>query len=274
MIRVLVIIAVTGFLVSVACISVAVGLAGPQVIAHGGWAWSPPGWGPDAWRRDGFRHRFDDHAEGWEWRRRHWGDEDAGPQTSREIAWNGGERLGVDLDADVSYSQAPGPAKVVVSGPQAAVADVRLDNGDIGYAAGRDHDVRLTIQITAPAVKRFDLDGAGTLAIAGYKQDSLTLNLSGDTDVSAKGEAKAVDLAVSGSANADLSALKAQSAQVDISGSGDATLAPTDAARIDISGSGDVTLLTHPPKLETDISGSGRIRQEEAPAAARAGGRG
>lgn len=269
MIRVLVIIAVTGFLVSVACISVAVGLAGPQVIAHSGWAW-----GPGSWRHDGFHHRFAYDGDGWGWRRRHWGDDDAGPQTSREIAWSGGERLGVDLDADVTYSQAPGPAKVVVSGPQAAVADVRIDDGDIRYAADHDHEARLSIQVTAPAVKRFDLAGAGTLAIAGYKQDSLTLNLSGDTDVSAKGEAKAVDLAVSGSANADLSALKAQSARVDISGSGDATLAPADAARIDISGSGDVTLLTHPPKLETDISGSGRIRQQEAPAAVKAGGRG
>ena len=51
----------------------------------------------------------------------------------------------------------------------------------------------------------------------------------------------------------DLGELKAKSAEVDIQGSGTAKLAPTDAADIDISGSGDVTLLTHPPKLESNI---------------------
>ncbi len=38
-------------------------------------------------------------------------------------------------------------------------------------------------------------------------------------------------------------------------------IAPTDWAKVEISGSGDVTLLTDPPKLETDVSGSGSIRR-------------
>jgi hypothetical protein len=96
-----------------------------------------------------------------------------------------------------------------------------------------------------------------------YRQDSLGLDLSGDADVTATGEAKAIDLSISGSANANLGDVKARTANVDIEGSGDATLAPIDAAKIDISGSGDVTLLTHPPRLESNVSGSGTIHQEE-----------
>ena len=57
--------------------------------------------------------------------------------------------------------------------------------------------------------------------------------------------------------------MKTQAAKVEIEGSGDATLAPTDAADITIEGSGDVTLLTQPAKLQSNLSGSGRIRQQD-----------
>jgi hypothetical protein len=248
MIRALTMIAVAGFLVSAVTLSVAVGLTGPENIVNGAWSFGPNGWGGH-WR--GHNHFSFDQSD------------DGGPQTTREIAWSGGDALDVDLDADVQYAQAPGPAKVTVSGPQSAVNDVEMRNGEIRYKEEGDHDVRLSIVVTAPSITRFTMQSSGKLAIVNYKQDKLTLDLEGDADVSATGEAKAVDLAISGSANADLGALKAQAAKVDIEGSGDATLAPTDAADITIEGSGDVTLLTRPARLQSNVSGSGRIRQQD-----------
>ena len=248
MIRVLVMIAVAGFLVSVVTLSVAVGLTGPENIMNGAWSFGPNGWG-------GHWHGHNNVS---------WRSSDDGPPTTREIAWSGGDKLDVDLDAEVQYTQASGPAKLTVSGPQDAVADVEIDDGVIRYKSDGDHDAHLTITVAAPSVTRFVMESSGKLAIAGYRQDKLDLDLQGDADVTASGEAKAIQLGISGSANADLGAVKAAAAKVEIEGSGDATLAPTDAADIDISGSGDVTLLTHPVKLQSNVSGSGRVIKKDA----------
>jgi len=245
---VLVMIAVAGFLVSLVTLSVAVGIAGPQAIANGAWEWTPGGWGVN----------WNDHRRHHGWR--NYG-EDEGPQTSREIAWSGGESLAFDLPADVQYTQAPGPAKLTVSGPSGAVNDVELEDGRIEY--GREHDAHLTITVTAPAVTRFEMQGSGDLTIANYRQDRLDLDLEGSGGVKASGEAKAVRLNISGSADADVGAVKASSAVVDVEGSGDATVAPTDSADVTISGSGDVTLLTRPARLQSSVSGSGRVLQRD-----------
>ncbi len=243
MIRVLVMIAVAGFLVSATTLSVAVCITGPEAIAHGAWTWGPGGWGA-GWR-----------GAGVSW------SHDAGPQASRTIAWNGADALSINLPAKVEYTQAAGAPKLVVSGPQDAVDDVQVEGGRIRFGHDHNDDGRLTIVISAPSVTRFEMAGYGELAINDYRQDRLELEVPGAAAVTATGETKALELNIEGSGAADLSGMKAQSGKVDISGSGHASLAPTDAADVRISGSGDVTLLTHPAKLQTEISGSGRVRQ-------------
>ena len=256
MMRVLVMIAVAGFLVSLASLTAAVAIGGPAILESAAW---------DGWRGH-WSHHGDDDGWGWERDARR----DGGAQTTRDFAWNGGDSLDVDVPADVNYTQAAGPAKITVSGPQRLVDEIEIDGGHIGWTHRHRHmhwgDV--TITMTAPNVTRFELGGSGKLAINGYKQDKLDLDISGDADVTASGETGALGLDVSGSGDADLSGLKAKDARVDIQGSGEAKLAPSDSAKVDISGSGDVTLLTHPPRLDTDISGSGSLHQTEGAAPA------
>jgi hypothetical protein len=253
MMRVLVMIAVTGFLVSLVTISSAVAIAGPDLIteiAHDGWGgrWS------------GANH--------WSWEDGDVSDRhDRGPQGTREMAWTGGDSLDIDVPANVTYTQAPGAGKLTITGPQRLIDNLTVEDGRLSLRHGRYHSGDLTIVMTAPAVSRFNLNGSGDLAIKDFKQDKLNLDISGDTHVSVQGEAKGVSLSISGSGETDLSGLKVADADVDIDGSGEATLAPTGAANINISGSGDVTLLTHPSKLESNVSGSGSIRQKDGTAA-------
>jgi len=248
MVRVLVMIAVAGFFVSLVTLSVAVAIGGPAILESAAWG----GWGP----------RWSHHGDwdGWGWDR-HW-DRDRGAETTRELAWSGGDTLDVDLPADVQYTQGPA-AKVTVSGPARAIEDVEIEGGHLTWS-GRHHmhfgDLRVVI--TAPTVTHFGLSGSGELTIADYKQESLDLRISGNGDVKATGETGALKLDVSGSGDADLSSLKTKSADVDISGSGDVKVAPIESARVDVSGSGDVTLVTHPARLETHMSGSGDLHQE------------
>lgn len=249
MVRVLVMIAVTGFFVSLVTISAAVAIGGPAILESAAWN----GWGPH-WSRHG-------DWSGWGWDD-HWEARSGGPATTRELAWTGGDSLDIDLPADVQYTQGP-TAKVTVSGPPRAIDDVEIEDGHLTWR-GRHHmhfgDLRVVI--TAPAVTHFELSGSGELTIADYKQESLDLRISGNGDVKATGETGALKLNMSGSGDADMAGLRAKSADVDISGSGDVKVAPIESARIDVSGSGDVTLVTHPARLETHMSGSGDLHQE------------
>ena len=254
MIRVLVMIAVSGFLLCVVTFAAAIAIGGPDALTHAAWNWGSHGnWKFHEDRWDGHWSSSDDWAN------------DSGPQATREIAWTGGDTLDVDVPAEIRYTQAAGPAKLTISGSKRAVDAVAVEDGHIRFSGGRHrhHWSKLTIVMTAPDVSRFDLHGSSSLAIEGYKQPRLRIDLAGNAEVTAKGEADVVELDISGSAEADLGGVKAKGAQVDIAGNGDATIAPTDWAKVDISGSGDVTLLTHPAKLDTDVSGSGSIHQQD-----------
>ncbi len=248
MTRTLVLIAFSGFILAVACIAGAVALGGSALLHHH--------WG---------RHWTVDWDDG----HRHWRDGDergaGGPAASREIAWPGGDRIEFDAPADITFTQAPGPGKLVISGPQAAIDRIELTGGELGYKDDFDFDdARVTVTMTAPDVRRFAINGDNTLTIAGYDQDDLSVEVSGHGSVNGKGKTHAVNLDISGAGDVDLSGMATQSAQADISGSGRAYIAPTDAANLDISGSGEIDLLTHPPKLNSDVSGSGRIVQGAA----------
>jgi hypothetical protein len=258
MIRVLVMIAVSGFVLCLATLTAATIIGGPEALSRAAWSWG-------ANRNWAFHERHWEGSNHWSWDRDHdhgdrWAD-DSGAQTTRELAWTGGDTLEIDVPAEVRYTQATGPAKLTISGSKRAVEDVEIENGHIRFDHGRRHSSRLSIVMTAPNINRFDLHGSSSLEIADYRQDRLRIDLSGNADVTAAGEVGVAELDISGSAEADLGKLKAKGAEVDITGSGEATIAPTDWAKVDISGSGDVTLLTNPPKLDSDISGSGSLHR-------------
>ncbi|MFZ5721902.1 MAG: GIN domain-containing protein [Pseudomonadota bacterium] len=251
MIRVLLMITVAGFVLSIAALSAAVAIGGPDAIARGGWHVAGG--------------RIGDH---WDWR---WDEDDwtdgkgwGGPRETRTVPWSGAGRLDIELAADVRYVQsADGPGVVEITGPARAIEDVVVRGDTIDYGRRHHRHRKLDIVIRAPGISRFDLSGGNTLRIENYRQDRLRLNVSGSGEVTAEGQADEVEVDLSGSAEADLGDLRARGARVDVSGSADAIVAPTDWAELEISGAGDVSLLTNPPRLESDISGAGRVRRVE-----------
>lgn len=251
MIRTLTIVTVAAFFLSVVCLTVAVSIAGPDIISENVWSWSGP-WGHHHWGHHGrgFTLNYDASTSD-------------SPQASREEAWSG-ESLEVDVPADVRFTQAPGAARLVIRGPRDTLDHVRVENGQIRCdVAGCEGDGKVQVELTAPKVTRFAVNGSGKLDITGYSQDSLDVRLAGDGAVSAQGSAKAVKLDISGSGDADLANISGERAEVSISGSGHAKIAPKSWAKLDISGSGDVDLLSHPGHLESHVSGSGSINQDD-----------
>jgi hypothetical protein len=249
MIRSLILIAAAGFVLSVATITAAVAIGGPEVAARSSWNIAGGHWGPH-WNWDA----HDDGDEAYD----DWG----GPQGSRTLAWSGDTELRLAIPAEVRFTQAPGAGSVTVSGPEQVVRHVVVEDGRIRFDHGWRHGGRrLSITMTAPNVSDFAISGSGRLTIVNYRQPRLKVTVSGSGEAEARGETEAADVTISGSGDVDLAELKTRSAEVTVSGTGNATVAPSEEARLSISGSGDINLESHPARLETSISGSGRLHQ-------------
>ncbi|HEY3798626.1 MAG TPA: DUF2807 domain-containing protein [Caulobacteraceae bacterium] len=189
---------------------------------------------------------------------------DEGPVVTRQLVWNGADALDIQAPGTVQFTQAPGPAKVTVTGPKGAVDHITFQGSRLQYDDDDFDGGRVNVVMSAPGVRRFTISGDDSLDVAGYDQADLDVSVSGDGQVTVKGKTKSAKLDIAGDGDVDFSGLTAGSANADISGSGHASLAPTDAADLRISGSGEIDLLTRPAQLNTDVTGSGRIVQGTA----------
>jgi len=259
MIRTLFIIAGAALVLCAVTVGGALAIGGNDLARHG-WAWTIQD-------RDGQNIRIE--------RIRGGGTDDLGPVVTRTLAWTGGDALVIDDSIDVEYVQGD-QAGVVVTGPRGLADRVRLDGGrlslgegdervvfgwDSGNLSARSERDELKVVVTAPSVKRFELNGSQHLSIVAYDQPTLAIALSGSGEIEAAGRTDSLDLNLSGSGEADMDGLAVRDAAVSVSGSGDVRVGPTGAADIAIAGSGDVDLTSRPARLNTSVSGSGEIHQ-------------
>ena len=249
MIRTLLIITGASLVLCVAALAGAAAIGGQDLARHG-WSWT---------------FRDDGHEETVHFQRA-----DGGPSVTRTLAWDGGDRLDIDVPAEVTYIQGD-QASVEVVGRRDQVNSLRLTNGRLAFADDDDDAEvvvfgwrsggRLRITVTAPSVRTFNLSGSGDLLIRDYDQPSLAVTVNGSGEVQATGRTETVDLDISGSGEADFSGLETRDADITISGSGEAAVGPTGAARISLSGSGEVDLTRRPASVSQTISGSGEVNQ-------------
>jgi len=128
-------------------------------------------------------------------------------------------------------------AEIEIAGSGDVRANGKIDNLEMDIAGSGDADFT---QITARMAK-VEISGSGT--------------------VKAKGSIEELDIQISGSGRADFGEVTSRTAKVEIGGRGNVDIAPSEEARAEISGSGEVNLHSNPKRLETDISGSGRIHR-------------
>lgn len=247
MIRNLIVIAVASFVLTVACLAGVAALGGRELMEHG---WTIPA------------AIFDDEENvsisvgpG-----RHYN----GPDVTRDLVWSGGSLLQVDVPAEVTYT--PGPvAKVTISGPQALVDRIVVDNGRLRFKDDgegshvRFNRDRVEITVVAPDVKTFIINGSPDLTFTAYDQPELTIEINGSGEVQGAGKTQVLSLSIAGSGDAGLGALAAQNASISVAGSGNAEVAAKGVVQVDIAGSGDVVLTTKPASLSSSINGSGDL---------------
>jgi hypothetical protein len=91
------------------------------------------------------------------------------------------------------------------------------------------------------------------------EQPRAKISVMASGSATAEGQVDQMEVAVMGSGNANLGALRARRAEVVIGGSGTATVSVSDRLKVTILGSGNVRLMTRPARIEQTILGPGRI---------------
>jgi hypothetical protein len=186
----------------------------------------------------------------------------AGIGTERRLAWTGGDEIDIALPATVRLRMGEGK-DIVVRGSPGAIAQVGLRRGRLVLGCRWPGSTR-NLEVTLPgltAFRRIAITGAGRLAMENLQQPELALRIAGSGAVRAQGAVDRLSVTISGSGDAQLGDLATKELSVKISGSGVVTASPKDEADVTISGSGSLRLLTKPARLNSHISGSGRITQ-------------
>jgi hypothetical protein len=187
---------------------------------------------------------------------------DSDAPSSVRLSFHATDSLDIDLPASVSYQ--PGPeAEAMITGEPSVIRHVRIAEGRIGFddEIGCDPADKLMITLTAPAVTAWGIRGSSDLDLTGIDQQELRLSIRGSGAVAANGAVRIVALNVAGSGEAKLAGLSAKSAEVVVHGSGQVEVTAQDAVDIAVAGSGLVRLHGHPARINSRVSGSGRIEQ-------------
>lgn len=169
---------------------------------------------------------------------------------------------------------------------------VRTRGDELLLEIGRDWLDRLTsglllvahrplhYYVTAPDLRRLSVSGSGRLSCERLSGSELALNASGNGDLevhglaveqiaatisgrgdfSLGGEARKLNLRVSGSADVDAARLQLGEAEVRVSGRADVTLSVSERLAVQISGYGTVRYHGNPTVTQS-ISGAGRVSQ-------------
>ena len=109
--------------------------------------------------------------------------------------------------------------------------EIEVDNGKLhlgleGVKSGKGKkDLHLEAKITMPALKTFDVAGAGNFKFKGFSGDKLSMTLAGAANIEGEeGRFANLDLQASGAGRVDLKEVKVHDANINLAGAGDVEL--------------------------------------------------
>ena len=117
----------------------------------------------------------------------------------------------------------------------------------------------IEVNVNAPEYDEVSISGSGDINIIDFKNDNLSLNISGSGDITANGEVQTLIAKISGSGDIISAELISKSATITINGSGDAKIWASDSISAQINGSGDIEYSGNPINVKSKINGSGDI---------------
>ena len=117
----------------------------------------------------------------------------------------------------------------------------------------------IEVNVNAPEYDEVSISGSGDINIIDFKNDNLSLNISGSGDITANGEVQTLIAKISGSGDIISAELISKSATITINGSGEAKIWASDSISAQINGSGNIEYYGNPINVKSKINGSGDI---------------
>jgi len=117
----------------------------------------------------------------------------------------------------------------------------------------------ISLRIAVPDLNRITINGAGTVRVAGVKNENFVIHSNGAAKIQANGETKAVEIRNSGAGLIDAHELRSSKADVNLSGAGQAEVYASEQLDVTISGVGRVTYSGQPKVINKNISGIGSV---------------
>lgn len=158
---------------------------------------------------------------------------------------------------------------VIVTGYQNLIPayDTRVRDGRLilefkkGYINVRNNNIKVTVYTTA--TNRALLNGSGNIHFADdLNTNSMSVDINGSGNVFiGNNNFTTAHYKINGSGNINAKLAIAENVTAKISGSGDIDLTATKSLIAKISGSGSIDYWGNPSVVETDISGSGKVRK-------------
>ena len=119
---------------------------------------------------------------------------------------------------------------------------------------------KLVVNINTPNYDEVSLSGSGNINILDFKNNNLSLNISGSGNITGNGEVETLVVKINGSGNLMSKEIKSKSATITINGSGDGEVFASDSISAKINGSGNIKYFGNPENVDSIINGSGNIK--------------
>ena len=120
----------------------------------------------------------------------------------------------------------------------------------------------LAVNLSVLKINELSVSGSGDIKFKNYKDDTLSLKISGSGDILGDGNVETLTGQINGSGDLLLKELHSKSAKININGSGDAELWVSNSLIAKINGSGDINYHGNPKTVESKINGSGEINAD------------
>lgn len=161
--------------------------------------------------------------------------------------------------------------------------NIRSDEWDIKFNSCIISPEDVEIEITIPTIEELSIEGSGSikseglissnlleLSIEGSGELDLTIDvkeleseISGSGDLKLEGATKIHNIVINGSGDLEAYKLNCDEADIEINGSGDVKLNVSYSLDVEVNGSGDVYYQGNVKKINSNINGSGKLKQAE-----------
>ncbi|HET7083190.1 MAG TPA: DUF2807 domain-containing protein [Rhizomicrobium sp.] len=178
-----------------------------------------------------------------------------------EWDWDGRDGLGIGLVGATVHYHPTGPARIVITGPDAALERVRVGQGQVRWCHDCQAIKGLDVTVTGVTLHNVALSGADVnIQLGPLDQDLLRLALAGTGEIDASGRVDRLDASISGAGNIGMAQATVQRANINIAGSGDVAVTPKEEANVHVAGSGRVRMSAMPVRLNQSVTGSGGVK--------------